>query len=830
MSTKSFTPGFSLMYSFGSPRFESREAQLEYELKVTRERLEAMQEQPAVQAAVLDVDNKTVTICTGPQSITVRRPSAMGMDIGDIVDIRAGDPPCIVRVREKLISTGPVCTVKQVIEEGCAEVSVGPNTITVYYSKKLEVEAGHRVILDGTNHVIVRNLGKGDRSRFYTEDTGVSWDDIGGLEEAKKLLIEAIEEPITKKELYKKYNRQPVKGILLHGSPGCGKTLLGRACATSLAKMHGSSAKNGGFIYVKGPDILNMFVGNCHATDTEFLTEHGMKYFDDIGPNVRLATFNMETGLLEYQFPTQRHEYEYDGKMCLIRGRGLLVTPNHRMVIQKPTGDGTFTNWYFAEAKDAFTLSNVRIPVAPTKIDDDELPEFITIPAQEVHHGNGDAVTLPSIDLLELLAYFVADGSTNSQGRRGLVRITQQDGLLAERMLELLGKFGKANAHGCDNRSEPPVRQLSVQSIPLWCYLRESCGVGAENKRFPKWVLRLNRQHLGVIWKALMDTDGSRDYRGYPSMSYCTVSQILSEQVQEIAFRLGMRVTIRKVLREGTKQQYIVSTTPKDFFQPSQIDWIKYQGRVVCFSVPNGTLVTRREGRWSISGNSEANIRALFSAAREHKEAHGYPAIVFIDEADAIMGKRGMRMHEGMERTIVPMFLAEMDGLEEAGCMVLLATNRPDVLDPAIVRPKRVDRKIHVRRPNREESENIFKIYLKKVPIGEDIDVLVKASTENLFSDRNGIYIIRTKDGKDRRFGLADLVSGALIDTIVAGASQIALRREIQGSGPEGLIQGDVLQAIKDELSNARELDHTTELQAIVQDERLSLDGIEKIK
>src|SRR5262249_7038614 len=86
-------------------------------------------------------------------------------------------------------------------------------------------------------------------------------------------------------------------------------------------------------------------------------------------------------------------------------------------------------------------------------------------------------------------------------------------------------------------------------------------------------------------------------------------------------------------------------------------------------------------------GESEAGVRRLFESARRHHKEHGCPAIVLLDEADALLGKRGSTRWEGMERTIVPQFLAEMDGMEESHAFVVLTTNRADMLDEAILRP-----------------------------------------------------------------------------------------------------------------------------------------------
>lgn len=478
------------------PYNETKEQRLERENLALRKQIEDLTASPSVHAVVIRCDETRMTVSTGPQTVDMVRPKLSGIEEGVILRMAAGDRPIVQGICESPMSAGNLLAVKSIIRKGLAEVQAGPDGRVVYFPSTITIEKGDRVVLDHTGTSIVRNYGKADSTHTFDGETGISWDDIGGLEEAKRDLIEAIEEPVRHKELYKKYGRRPVRGILLYGSPGNGKTLLAKACATSLAKIHGVTVNRSGFIYVKGPELLNMFVGN-----------------------------------------------------------------------------------------------------------------------------------------------------------------------------------------------------------------------------------------------------------------------------------------------------------------------------------------------------SEKNIRTLFDSAREHHKTNKYPAIIFIDEADAIMGKRGSRMGiEGMERTIVPQFLSEMDGLEDAGCMVLLATNRPDTLDPAIVREGRVDRKILVRRPTRNEASHIFELYLKHVPLapGYQRKDLADFASDELFKDKHALYMLRVKEGSDRRFGLSNLVSGAKIASLVQDATQRALRRERDKDYSDIKLDGvcgeDLRLAILQSLSNERSLDHTADLSNFIEDEKLEITKVERVK
>lgn len=162
-------------------------------------------------------------------------------------------------------------------------------------------------------------------------------------------------------------------------------------------------------------------------------------------------------------------------------------------------------------------------------------------------------------------------------------------------------------------------------------------------------------------------------------------------------------------------------------------------------------------------GVAEANVRKLFAKGRLHKKKHGVPGVLFVDEADAILGKRGTGISSDMEKTIVPTFLAEMDGLDDFSVVVILATNRNDILDPAIVRPGRVNRAIKVGRPNEDESRAIFELYLSKVPMAKQTTTAVTFAARNaaklLFSGENVIYEITRKGGITEKFTLGHLAS-----------------------------------------------------------------------
>lgn len=181
-------------------------------------------------------------------------------------------------------------------------------------------------------------------------------------------------------------------------------------------------------------------------------------------------------------------------------------------------------------------------------------------------------------------------------------------------------------------------------------------------------------------------------------------------------------------------------------------------------------------------GESEAAVRLLFTTARQHFEDHHYPALIFLDEADGLLSRRGSMRNEGMEKTIVPQFLAEMDGLDEMCAFVLVATNRMDILDPALLREGRLDSKVTIPRPDKEASRRIFQVHLKKRPC--NVDELAERGTSIIFSDGQVHRVLRLEDGTKHDFHLREVVSGAMLAGLVRRAAQIALRRAKLGGKP----------------------------------------------
>lgn len=219
-------------------------------------------------------------------------------------------------------------------------------------------------------------------------------------------------------------------------------------------------------------------------------------------------------------------------------------------------------------------------------------------------------------------------------------------------------------------------------------------------------------------------------------------------------------------------------------------------------------------------GVAEATIRQLFERARQHKLEYGYPAVIFFDEADALMGKRGTGVSSDIRDTIVPMFLTEMDGLDESAAVVILATNRPDILDPAIVRDGRIDRKIKVTRPDQDNAAEIFQLYLQGIPLnnGYSVPELATSASNELFANGRVLYTVELRGGTSLDFNFSEVVNGGMIASIVDQATSKAMRRDMHVGTPSGLCQSDLIEAVEDVFRQNRDLDHQDELREFTRD------------
>ncbi len=224
-------------------------------------------------------------------------------------------------------------------------------------------------------------------------------------------------------------------------------------------------------------------------------------------------------------------------------------------------------------------------------------------------------------------------------------------------------------------------------------------------------------------------------------------------------------------------------------------------------------------------GETERHIRLVFQRARE-KAADGTPVIVFFDEMESLFRTRGTGISSDMEATIVPQLLAEIDGVETLKNVIVIgASNREDLIDPAILRPGRLDVKIKIHRPDSEAAAQIFSQYLTTgIPLdaaeieslgGGDADKAVAAMIERTVEEMyrtdeaNQFLEVTYQNGDKEIMYFKDFSSGAMIENVVRRAKKLAIKREL-AAGTRGVRVQDLIESIHQEYKEHEDLPNTT--------------------
>jgi proteasome-associated ATPase len=223
-------------------------------------------------------------------------------------------------------------------------------------------------------------------------------------------------------------------------------------------------------------------------------------------------------------------------------------------------------------------------------------------------------------------------------------------------------------------------------------------------------------------------------------------------------------------------------------------------------------------------GETERQIRQIFQRAKERSE-EGLPVIVFFDEMDSIFRTRGSGISSDVESTIVPQLLSELDGVETLKNVIVIgASNREDLIDPAILRPGRLDVKIKIERPDANQAHDIMSKYLNpKVPIhpeeidrsGRDVSAatakMIQQTVDRMYSENqeNRFLEVTYASGDKEILYFKDFNSGAMIENIVRRAKKEAIKRFLS-TGEKGIKSEDLVHAIRDEFKENEDLPNTT--------------------
>jgi transitional endoplasmic reticulum ATPase len=470
-----------------------------------------------------------------------------------------------------------------------------------------------------------------------------TYEDIGGLHEEIQRIREMVELPLRHPELFQRLGIEPPKGVLLHGPPGCGKTLLARAVA---------SESEANFFSINGPEIMSKFYGESEARLREMFQQAQknspsiifIDELDAIAPKREEVTGEVERRVVAQLLALM------DG----LAGRGNLI------VIGATNRPGALDP---ALRRPGRFDREVEIGVP----DKDARYEILQI------HTRGMPLT-ESVDLKKLAA--MTHGYTGAD-------------------LAALG------------------RETAMKALRR--YLPE---INLEEERVPPNVLEkmeIRMEDFTNAYKEITPTAMREVYVEVPTVHWDQVGGL--EDVKE-----ELREAVEWPLKNPEVFSRMGIRPPKGvlLFGPPGCGKTLLARAVATESEANFITIKGPEVFSKWVGESEKAIREVFRKGRM-----AAPAVIFFDEIDSIVPRRGMGYGDsGVTGRVISQLLTEMDGIISLeDIVVIAATNRPDIVDPAILRPGRFDRLIYVPEPQQKARLEILKLYTKGMPLTKDVDL-----------------------------------------------------------------------------------------------------------
>ena len=515
-----------------------------------------------------------------------------------------------------------------------------------------EVHPKQAVII--TENTIVKVSSKAVEVQEESKFPSITYEDIGGLEGEVKKIREMVELPLKHPELFERLGIQPPKGVLLHGPPGCGKTLLAKAVANE------SDAK---FFSINGPEVVSKFVGEAEKKIREI--------FEEAEKNAPSIIFIDEIDAIASKREEAYGEVE------------------KRMVAQLLT-----------------TMDGLK---ARGKV--------IVMAATNRPHALDPALRRPGRFDREINI-----GIPSKEGRLNILKI--------------------------HTRHMPLTKEVNLKKLASVTHGFVGADMEALCKEAAMHVIRrilpdINFKDNALISQEVLDKLQISEIDFNEALKTVTPSalrEVLIE-IPNIKWEdIGGLQTIKQELKEAVEWPLKHGATFRKLgvrpprgvllYGPPGCGKTLLAKAVANEAESNFILVKGPEliSKWV--GDSEKGIREIFKKARQSA-----PTIIFFDEIDAIAPRRGMSMSGGTNVTerVVNQLLTEMDGLEDlTDVVVIAATNRPDIIDPGLLRPGRFDRIVLVSPPDKGARKEILKVHLAKMPLCKDvnIDTLVE-KTEN---------------------------------------------------------------------------------------------------
>ena len=529
--------------------------------------------------------------------------------------------------------------------------------------------------------------------------------DMGGIDACVEEVRELVEAPLRHPEIFQHLNIKPPRGILLHGAPGCGKTLFAKAIAGELQLP---------FIQISAPSIVSGMSGESEKKLREL--------FDEAK---RLA-------------PCILFLDEID-----------VITPKRENV-----------------SKD---MERRIVAQLLTLMDDLASEVMIDKPVIVIGATNRPDSLDPALRRAGRFDREISLGIPDVKARTHILKILTSDLRLCENFdLEQLAKLTPGYV-GADLQALTTVAGvLAVKRIFGQLTGDEDCVVDSVISKFLKsYPEKLSDEQLNKLSITMQDFEGGIK-KVQPSSKregFATVPEITWDDIGALSnIREELRMFIVEPIKHPELFAKVGISNPSGvlLWGPPGCGKTLLAKAVASESHCNFISVKGPELLNKYVGESEKGVRQLFTRARLSA-----PCVIFFDELDALCPKRGNSSDNSTTERVVNQLLTEMDGLEgRKNVYIIAATNRPDIIDRAIMRPGRLDKLVHVRLPDSKERSEILKTLTSKVPLHESVDLLTIAESD-----------------KCERF------SGADLSSLIREAGISALKQKLSGDWNQSLTQ-----------------------------------------
>ncbi|WP_297548094.1 CDC48 family AAA ATPase [Thermococcus sp.] len=573
-----------------------------------------------------------------------------------------------------------------------------------------------------------------------TATLGVTYEDIGGLKDVIQKVREMIELPLKHPEIFEKLGIEPPKGVLLYGPPGTGKTLLAKAVANEA---------NAHFIAINGPEIMSKYYGESEERLREVFKEAEenapaiifIDEIDSIAPKREETHGEVEKRVVS-QLLTLMDGLKSRGKVIVIgaTNRPDAIDPalrrpgrfDREIEVGVPDKQGR---------KEILQIHTRGMPIEPDFRRDKVIEILEKLRGDERFR-----------DVIDRAIEKVEKAKDEEEIKRALRDVDERlyDEVKARLIDALLEELAEIT-HGFVGADLAALAREAAMAA-LRRLIKEG-KIDFEAEHIPREVL----EELKVTRKDF--------YEALKMVEPSALREVLLEVPNVRWDDIGGLEDVKQELREAVEWplkypeafQGLGITPPKGIllYGPPGTGKTLLAKAVANESQANFIAIKGPEVLSKWVGESEKNIREIFRKARQ-----AAPTVIFIDEIDAIAPRRGTDVNRVTDR-LINQLLTEMDGIQEnSGVVVIGATNRPDIIDPALLRPGRFDRLILVPAPDEKARLEIFKVHTRKVPLAEDV------SLEELAKRTEGY-------------------TGADIAAVVREAAMLAMRRALQ----EGIIK-----------------------------------------